>query len=486
MNLLSKNISRNLLGFFMVLFLYPSQVSAIQQIKISAFWFCPSEMSKYESLPASYTMHPLQIRIEHSFDSLISMADLRFEKYGSGFLTSLPELIFPNMRVLTSNGWLKVSVKDFGCENSRDKLIKKIAYSYNPVIRGSFSVNALCADNHFSPAIYTDYKTENWYAKSLKKDSIAFYFDMDPSEFLIRLNKLPVYDDMHKIHYVVTPDSDPLDFYAFYALSYINKSKSITNRNVNIDLIYENIDDKKSTYNDSIYDVVNYSDDKMANGCMERICAVVDTLSGINIKMPENLTCIVNSQMSRMNLDTTERKIVWGFCKSDRKQSYGLVAIDHSMLYTKDLIHEILHACIDSIDKQGFETNFFAEAIIEYLASFVEMYYFGTDSVFLQHQLQLDRYDYSVRNVKRLLAIDDGNNIVDGTDGGNDTSWIYYDLLPVRLHSYCKKYNEKDFFSAVIEYMTKTAKKDISFRTFNSYMKSKGFYNVQSVWKPFC
>lgn len=460
---------------------------AKQHIKVSAFYLHPTELEKRDTLPADYTMHMVQLRMEHSFDTPMSMAELCFPETGNGPLAGDIGISYPNMRVLTDNGWQAALPTDFGMEENRNRLITKIAYSYMPIIDGALSLDALRNKNHYASAIYTQSTKSNWYAQTKHlTDSIDFFFDIDPSLFFVRTSRNSVADDMGKLHYTLQPAENPLEFYVFYRLEYENFQTTLADGKISLDFLFENVDDSRCTLTDSTYHVALYPNDSVARSRMARLeqtyRAIID-LVGEESEFPHDVTIVLSSQTVHMMFNGP--KVMFGMAMRKNGEPYAAILLDHSMFYSKTLPHEIIHTCFPDFECHGFEGVFFKESIVDYVASWLSLNRLGEDSVFVKHQAEVAKKMVSTKQTRQLVAATNGDIIISGNDEGLDNNWVFYDFFPLQLHTYALRYDETTFVSDVVAYMKANPGGKPTFRTFTAYMKGKGYKDIEKIWKPF-
>ena len=461
-------------------------VSAKQRIEVSAFYMHPLDMSKFDAITEDYTMHHIQLRIVHTFDAEVSMADYAFPQIGNGLALSLPNLVFANMRVKDNTDWHKVSPFDFGKEENRKRIFHKIAYSYSPANDGSFGVAALCNKNHIAPALYTQSDKGNWYAVSKeRKDPIEVFFNIDPSLFYVRTSKCPSFDDMGKAFMTIFPEDDIPDFYIFYLPAYkhiVNKD-DVTGKRV--DFLFENIEDEKCNISETEYAVEYYPDDSVVNErflYLKRMRNAIDEFAQTDL-IPQNLHIVLSSQSIASFTGEKMDTAVFSMAKREEQTQYALLLVDHSMFYNQTLIHELLHTCFPTIASNSFDNYFFQESVTEYIASYLCETLIDTAKVFDAHKLVVSQYYQSAEQVKQILAKNVG--IFVDSDRLNSTFWIYYDYFPTRLHNYVLKgnYDEKVFARDMLNYIKITTSP--SFTSFSNYMKKKGYKRIDKVWKPF-
>lgn len=461
-------------------------VSAKQRIEVSAFYMHPLDMSKFDVITEDYTMHHIQLRIVHTFDAEVSMADYAFPQIGNGLALSLPNLVFANMRVKNDTGWHKVSPFDFGKEENRKRIFHKIAYSYSPANDGSFGVAALCNKNHVAPALYTQSDKGNWYAVSKeRKDTIEVFFNIDPSLFYVRTSKCPSFDDMGKASLTILPGEKIPDFYLFYLPAYKHFVDVDEEKGRKLDFLFENIEDEKCVLSESEYVVKYYPNDSVAKerlSYLKQMSSGIDEFARKNI-IPQNLHVVLSSQaiasFTGEKIDTT----VFSMANKEEQTKYAILLVDRSMFYNQTLIHELLHTCFPTTANNSFNDYFFRESVTEYIASYIYETLIDTVKVFNSHKNLVDKYYQSTNQIKQIFKKNAG--IFVDSDPANSSFWIYYDFFPMRLHSYALKgeYDEKTFVKDLINYMIVT--ESPSFNHFSTCMKEKGYKNIDKVWKSY-
>ena len=88
------------------------------------------------------------------------------------------------------------------------------------------------------------------------------------------------------------------------------------------------------------------------------------------------------------------------------------------------------------------------------------------------------------RQKARELLKENKKNSISLEDKEKNTSWIYYDLLPLLLKVYAEESEkEQDFTTAVIDYLNTSDKNnEPTFKKFSSFMKERGFDNLKTVF----
>lgn len=452
-------------------------------IEISAFYLHPTDMMKMESQIMNYSTNPIQLRVVDSFEKDVNMGDYSFQTIGNGLAAMCPDLIFKNMCVKTTGGvWKNVNYTDFGPKSCMKETISQITYLYSPGNDGSFGPNSLRNDNHYTPAIYTQYEKGNWYMKSLNaNDTIDVFFNVDPLLFYVRSNYLLKTNDFEKTHVTIYPNDEELDFYILYRPAYLHLSNSL-GKDKKVDFLFENINDSLCCIEP--YKVDYYPTDSVANNryhaLLKNINYIVYNLG--NDYFPQNMNIILNSQRTYMiGGRQKDNKVVFSLSRQRKMDSYGLVLVDHSALSSQTLIHELLHLGVPQITATTPQLFFFRESIIEYVASYLySRTHRCSSDIFVEYEMELKKHDMSFPYIKSVLS-NDGNTV--RPNSTESTYWIYYIYFPVQLHNYAKvKCDELRFVIDVMDYVRNTSPNDLSLTSFSEHMKKRNYKNIEKIW----
>lgn len=478
-----------LLVVMLVAFCHSQILFSKEHIEVSAFYIHPSDFRQLEPTPKDYTPNCVQVRVIHTFDKNVSLADYHFPKIGSGLAEMASDmLIFANMRINTGNGWKTVSCKDFGKEENRNRTFRQIAYSYTPGNDCAIGSNGLTNDNHIAPALYTQSSKGNWHVipkDKIKSDTLDIYFNIDPSLFYLRTNKPAQEDDMGRYHLTVTPQDNLTDFYLFYLPSYKHLLKNIGTEGNKLDFLFENVNDSLCVMNEQKVEVCYYPNDSVAKERFDYATTTVNKIAdhiGWN-HIPKGLRIVLSSQAINMSNGNEQQKAVFSLANTDKLSNYGLLLFDHSMFYGKTLTHELLHTCFPSMigDKSNTNDNFFKESVVEYIASYIYQNMNDTKDVFGEHQRIVDKYFKSRRLLKEILS---GEHCVAvSSDDKSNTFWIYYDYFPLRMHNYAKSQGgDMKLYKNLVDYLTLTNPADYTFSSLSSFLKSRGYKGVEKMW----
>lgn len=483
-----KSLPINILLLTLVLSFYNiGCIHSKEKIVVTAFFVSPADMSQLDVEPRGYTPNCVQVRVRHSFCDSISMADIYFPNIGSGIAGMAADmLIFADMRVKNKTTWDKVSCLDLGKDEMRNKFIKDIAYSYSPGNDCTVGSGALTGKKHYAPALYTQCEKGNWYAihkNGILQDTVCVYFDIDPSSFYVWTSKMPKTDEMGKKYVEVLPKEDPLDFYLFYYPSYKYYSCMIEPTH-HLEFLFENIDDEHCILNGDTVMVRYYPNDSIAKERFSYAKEAVKSVGqfiGWNL-LPKNLKIAVSSQEMEMTSASNTSNVVYSLAKCDTKNSYAINLVDHSMFYNETLLHECLHTCFTRKFKtNSFEDNFFKESTIEYIASVIFDCRKSNDSIFIKHEENIrDKY-ISDKQLKHLLRSE--HEISVSCIDSLNTYWVYYDLMPLKLHNYAvANGGDRRFCQALIEYLNLQLSSKYTIGSFNAFMRKKGYKNVDAIF----
>lgn len=484
MNILE--LKNRVLFLIIGLLTYCVGTGARQHIEVSAFYYHLYDMSRIQqSVSQDYTANPIQVRIIHTFDTPISMAELTFPKIGNGIAAMMPSLIYANMRVKEGNLWKSTSPSDFGSQDNKNVMISKIAYSYAPGNDGSWGASALCGENHYSPSLYTQSDKGNWYAISTtREDSVDVDFNIDPSLFYVLTSIHSEKDDMDKVHMTILPKQKPADFYLFYRPAF-KLLQNHEGNHVNVNFLFENINDSLCVLNDSTFDIQYYQNDSVAKVRLTYLMERIKCIQKItNNKLPFNINFVLNSQNVMAFIGDDKKNDTWEFSmvKNDTLTNSTYIFVNHSMFYTQTLLHEMLHSVFPEHEADSFSDYFFRESITEYVASYLfnKSNNCGED-IFIKHKNEVDKYYKSDKQIRQNLKAN--VEVVIGAEKEKSTYWIYYDYLSMRLHNYgVKSGNEEKFCKDLVDYLMSCSSQKPTFKALANYMKLRGYRGVESIW----
>lgn len=478
-----------LLVVLLVAFCQSQILLAKEHIEVSAFYVHPSDLLQLETTPKDYSPNCVQVRVIHTFDKEVSMADYHFPKIGSGLAEMASDmLIFANMRINNGNGWTTVSCQDFGKEENRSRTFRQIAYSYSPGNDFAIGSSGLTNNNHVAAAMYTQSDKGNWYVvpkDKIKSDMLDIYFNIDPSLFYLRTSKPAQKDDMGRFQLTVQPQDDFVDFYLFYLPSYKHLSKKVGTQGHTFDFLFENVNDSLCVMDEKKIDLRYYPTDSVAK---ERFDNAVNTLNQVAEHIgwnhiPKDIRVVLSSQVINMTCGDSQQKVVFSFAKTDSLSNYGLLLIDHSMFYGKTFIHELLHTCLPD-KKYGIDTmnsNFFKESVVEYIASCIYQDMKKTADVFGEHQKVVNKYFKSRRQLKDMLSREKCVSV--SSNETLNTFWIFYDYFPLRMHDYAKAHGgDMKLQKSIIDYLTLTNPVGYTFSSLLSFLKSRGYKGMEKIW----
>ena len=315
--------------------------------------------------------------------------------------------------------------------------------------------------------------TQSWFiSNNDNKDSLHVSFNIDKSLFHIRSSKR-IKEINGKPSIVFSTDEEEPAFYLFYLPAY-NHFKYTEGKRV-VDLIAERIDSTKSGNGIIAY---KQHDDTENKRIEERIRKTINTLDRHigREASPDSIFIVKSEQTLYRKMGDVETMAV--FSRAHRDNKYSLILLDNSHYDTYTLMHEVLHTYLPEITKNNdnlYEYGFFSESLVEYLSAVFYEEAFN-DSIFDKKIEKMLKNGLNRKKARELLKENEKNAIsLEGKE--KNTSWIYYDLLPLLLKVYAEESEkEQDFTTAVIDYLkTSDKNNEPTFKKFSSFMKERGF-----------
>lgn len=331
-------------------------------------------------------------------------------------------------------------------------------------------LNNIVADITIKNAtIYTDSRT--YHAKGAK-------------ELIERINKKDCSKRIKEINgkpsIVFSTDEEEPAFYLFYLPAY-NHFRYTEGKRV-IDLISERTDSTKSGNGSIVY---KQHDTTENNRIEERIKKTINTLDRHigREASPDSIFIVKSEQTLYRKMGDIETRAV--FSRAHRDNKYSLILLDNSHYDTYTLMHEVLHTYLPEITKNNdnlYEYGFFSESLVEFLAAVFYEEAFN-DSIFDKKIKNMLKNGLNRQKARELLK-ENKKNSISLEDKEKNTSWIYYDLLPLLLKVYAEESEkEQDFITAVIDYLNTSDKNnEPTFKKFSSFMKERGFDNLKTVF----
>lgn len=445
-----------------------SSASIKQDIEVTAFY--SDFVYKYDTIPdKSWTYHPfVQLRIKQIFNDNEKDKAYGFKHYF--WLNDLvSDITIKDATIYTDSGTYHAK----GAKELIERINKR---DYGTLRQVTYSMDTFegLGLKYFPQALYAmPEMTQSWFiSNNDNKDSLHVSFNIDKSLFHIRSSKR-IKEINGKPSIVFSTDEEEPAFYLFYLPAY-NHFKYTEGKRV-VDLIAERIDSTKSGNGIIAY---KQHDDTENKRIEERIRKTINTLDRHigREASPDSIFIVKSEQTLYRKMGDVETMAV--FSRAHRDNKYSLILLDNSHYDTYTLMHEVLHTYLPEITKNNdnlYEYGFFSESLVEYLSAVFYEEAFN-DSIFDKKIEKMLKNGLNRKKARELLKENDKNAIsLEGKE--KNTSWIYYDLLPLLLKVYAEESEkEQDFTTAVIDYLkTSDKNNEPTFKKFSSFMKERGF-----------
>ena len=459
----------------LIVFLFFSACSMAQQkITVSAFY--SDYLASYDRLPDpswSFGMF-VQTRILHEYNFSKDNSNYGFSS--EHFLANFaPGAIFSNIVVeaekQTFFPGLPRELVDI--VNDSTQRIRCISYSlYLPL--------SFCP-KYPVQAFYTVPDYQSWFIKDKNNiDTIDVEFNIEPTLFYLRTSRPVSYVNRKPTMQFLSNEEEPC-FYLFYLPAYnhytFNEDGMFT------DILIENIDSAKTDRRNIVYNTDYIERDSLDIERLKSVRCCLDTWFGKD-HSPDTLYVVKSPMSQRIRMGNVTRAFTMSWAHSYDKFSAFL--IDSDLFYTHTMMHELMHCYVKKFSiedmNDDYEINFFKESLIEYLTCFLYNRQFGA-TTFSEKEEFMRGKEKTIAKARNLLE-KNKNNSVSFAGEDHDTYWIYYDLLPCRLHEYAERNgNEERFVETIISYLKKLDENNApSFKEFSEYMKENGFKKMNNVY----
>ena len=432
---------------------------------------------KYDTIPdKSWTYHPfVQLRIKQTFNDNKKDKAYGFKNY-SWLNDLVADITIKDATIYTDSG-------TFHAKGAKELIERINKRDYGTLRQVTYSMDTFegLGLKYTPQALYAmPEMTQSWFISSKdNKDSLHVSFNIDKSLFHIRSSKR-IKEINGKTSIVFSTDEEEPAFYLFYLPAY-NHFKYTEGKRV-VDLIAERIDSTKSGNGVIAY---KQHDDTENHRIEERIRKTINTLDRHigREASPDSIFIVKSEQTLYRKMGDVETRAV--FSRAHRDNKYSLILLDNSHYDTYTLMHEVLHTYLPEITKNNdnlYEYGFFSESLVEYLSAVFYEEAFN-DSIFDKKVEKMLKNGLNRKKAKELLKENAENTIsLEGKE--KNTSWIYYDLLPLLLKVYAEESEkEQDFTTAVIDYLkTSDKNNEPTFKKFSSFMKERGFDNLKTVF----
>lgn len=463
---------KNIFIMFIIFFCSNCKIEAQQKITVSAFY--SDYVAKYDKLPdPSWSCGMfVQARILHEFYLSKNNSHYRFPT--EHFIANLaPGAIFSNIVVETDKQTFKPRLPNelVDIMNNPDYIPRSVSYSFAPPL-------SYCA-KYPVQALYVAPTFQSWYlADKNNVDTIDVEFNIEPTLFYLRTSRPVSYVNRKPTMRFLSNEIEP-SFYLFYLPAY--NHYTLNDDGVFIDILIENIDSTKTDRRDIVYNKDYIERDSLDIERLKSVRCCLDTWIGKDCS-PDTLYVVKSPLSQKITMGKMTRTFTTSWAHTHDK--FSSFFIDSDLFYTHSMMHELMHCYVKRFQAGDvYEQNFFKESLIEYLTCFLYDSLFSV-TTFSDKIEKMEKDGQTIKIARKLLKTNKSNGI---SFGGKeyDTNWIYYDLLPCRLHEYAERNgNEERFVETIISYLKKLDENNApSFKEFSEYMKENGFRNVDGVYK---
>lgn len=443
-------------------------------IEVTAFY--SDFVYQYDTIPdKSWTYHPfVQLRIKQTFEKDEQPGTFYF-RHNFFINDIIPDLTIKNIVIETDSGTYfadgasdlikKINRNDYG-------ILRQITYSMHPFF--GLGIKYIPQALYAMPSM-----TQSWFVSNKKnKTPLHASFNIDPSLFYIRCSKPANEQAAGKTTVCFDPDEEEPAFYLFYLPAYRHITYKEDKRTV--DLLVENIDTALTQEKTIVYKAPDIKECDKTTERLRKTITSLDKYIG-RAASPDSIFIVRSNQTLYRKMGDVETKAV--FSRTHKNDKYVLILLDNNDYDTHVLTHEILHAYFKDIHKDStnlYEYYFFSESLVEYLACQIYEETFK-DTVFENKVYKMLENSQDRKKARELLKRSE-ENAVSLAGSEQNTSWIYYDLLPLRLKMYAKEEcdNEETFYMTVINYLqTLRSDKQPSFDDFCKFMRKRGFKDIE-------
>lgn len=464
---------KNIFIMFIIFFCSSCKIEAQQKITVSAFY--SDYVAKYDKLPDSTwsLSQYVQVRIEHEFPKKSRISDYRFKN--THITANLAaNFVFSSIILETSKGkfFPKYPYEIMDLLNDTTQHPQYLSYSfYSPITYGK---------NYSTQVFYAMPNVQSWYIGDKNNvDTIDVEFNIEPTLFYLRSSRPVSYVNRKPTMRFLSNEIEP-SFYLFYRPAY--NHYTFSEKGKFIDLLFENVDSTKSDKSGKIEYYWDYKEKDSLD--IEKVKNVRDCLNTWfgDDSSPDTLFVVKSTQRTKITMGKITRSFTSNWAHTHDK--FSSFFIDSDLFYTPTMMHELMHCYVRDFQSDNpYEQNFFKEVLIEYVTCFLYDSLFSV-TTFSDKIEKMEKDGQTIKIARKLLKTNKSNGI---SFGGKeyDTNWIYYDLLPCRLHEYAERNgNEERFVETIISYMKKLDENHApSFKEFSEYMKANGFRNVDGIYK---
>lgn len=455
--------------FLIISFFTPITISAQEKITVSAFYSYEHFLDKDNVIDSTWSIGtPLQIRVDQEWET---PQDKKYVLDTYFWIADLaPFLFYNNLHVETESGTKTMTARDFNDMEMKNDRLKRLSYSYN-------SVTTRFANTDYLQAFYAMPIMQKWYATSEGiNDSVNITFNVDTTLFYIRANKQLRLNEHRQYSLRVRPEDEMPSFYLFYLPAY--KHLRFTADNHRVDVLFNRVgkSQKRSLY----LDISKQVPENLQPRLTEVLCKL-DTLFGNG---PKNIDFVLAPQDQYGNGSDSKSKPV----KFSRVHYYGgdyaLVLMHQDWFENNTMVHELIHAFVSNAEINDFNTfagNMIGESLVEYLSVYMSQTMLGDEADYYKKKLKtVSKKNLDDTRILSLLSTINKISVSLGEDHSQDTGWIYYDLIPLRMHEYAQSTGrEGEFARAVADYLVSVKQhKVFSLDGYAQFMIDRGFAGV--------
>ncbi len=449
--------------------------SAQEKIIVSPFYSREYyDYDKNDLMDARWTMSPFQLRITQIYgEDSTNWNDSLFSR-GHFYARLIPDYFFTNLKVDTGSGFQDADIYTFNDSTMRRDNIQRISYSYK-----SPTSDMMQESEEYS--FYVIPPRDRWYATSSQNtDSIQIVFNADTTLFHIRASKpLAVNDDGQYTMTVASGEGMP-SFYLFYAPAYLYKQGGINGHTV--DALYFTMNMKKCKQGKKFRFIKEKQPFDYWNR-IKQVLMVLDKAFGTK-QAPQRMSLVFSPQTARDYV--VNPKIGASFSLAQMlSPEHSLVLLHYPELKTNTFVHEMIHCYVNKptdtrSNASALASTIIGESFVEYLSIYLSDGLLGDKTDYYKEKRKaIRKKKLTDRNVRDMIK-KSTDNYVSLKNHKGDTSWIYYDLIPLRMHEYAQSIGrEGEFARAVADYLVHVDKeKQIDLDNYVQFMESRGFTGV--------
>lgn len=452
---------------------------AQEKITVSAFYSYEYFFDEDNVIDSTWSIGtPIQVRVNQEWETL---QNKKYSFDTNSWLADIaPFLFFNNLHVATEHGCKKMTTRSFHEIDVEKDRFRRLSYSYN-------SLTSFYANIHQLQAFYAMPIMQKWYATPDKgADSVDVVFNVDTTLFYIRANKPLELNDRRQYSLHVRSEEEMPSFYLFYLPAYTHLEFMANEHRV--DVLYNRVAKKLKKH--VFLDISKKTPDNLQPRIAEVFC-LFDTFFH-DTKGPEYIEIVLAPQFQYGN--GWKSKPV----KFSRVHYYGgnhaLVLLHQDWFDNSTMVHELIHAFVSNAEINDFNTfagNMIGESLVEYLSVYMSQTMLGDKTNYYKKKSKsVHKKNFSDSHIQSLLSKVNKISVSLSKDHSQDTGWIYYDLIPLRMHEYAQSTGrEGDFARAVADYLVSVKQhKVFSLDGYAQFMIDRGFAgaltNIKGIIPP--